>query len=250
MVKVGSDLAIITRDGFIPMSQFLTLGRSNPNSALSKKIARAVTEATGLYGANFGWQPLLYPAGNMGIFNVPISATASHQYVVNTIHGAWCRFTGWNAKSWGIYNDVPYFGGADGTVYRADNGTNDAGDNIQASLQQAYSYFRAAGRLKTWNLCRPLLRSSGGISVGIGMDVDFGDNDEVSAVSFDAGSGAVWGTGTWGGATWGGSDQIQKVWRSVNRQGHAGSFRMAVNMKGAGLDWSATDWIYDVGGQI
>jgi hypothetical protein len=250
MVKIGSDLVIITRDAFIPMSQFLMSGRSNQNSALSKKIARAVTEATALYGSNFGWQPLLYPSGNMGLFNVPLSATVSHQYVMNTIHGAWCRFTGLNAACWAVYNDQLYFGGASGKVYRADNGTDDNGLTIQAEVKQAYSYFRDAGRIKKWNLCRPLLRSNGSLPVQIGMDVDFGDSGALATQAYDAGGASVWDSALWGSAVWGGSDQIQKYWRSVGRMGHAGSFRMAVNMKGATMDWSATNWVYEYGGQV
>lgn len=250
MVKVGADLVIITRDGFIPMSRFLLLGRSDPNAALSRKIARAVTEATALYGANFGWQPVLYPAGNMGLFNVPISATVSYQYVVNTIHGAWCRFLGQNAACWGVFNDNLYFGAAAGKVYRADNGTSDNTLTIQAEVKQAYSYFGDEGRIKIWNLCRPLLRSTGVLPVGLGMDVDFGDSGPLSTASYDAGGASVWGTATWGTATWSGSDNIQKVWRSVGRMGHAGSLRMLVNMKGAGMDWSATNWVYQIGAQV
>jgi hypothetical protein len=250
MVKVGADLIIITRDGFIPMSQFLMSSRSAPDRAISQKIAHAVTEATKLYSANFGWQPVLYPASNIGVFNVPLSATEAHQYVVNTISGAWCRFTGLNARCWAVYNDNLYFGGNSGKVFHSDNGTNDNGGTIQAEVQQAYSYFKASGRIKIWNLCRPLLRSTGALPVSIGMDVDFGDSGALSTQAYDAGSASVWGTGTWGSATWSGSDNIQKVWRSVGRIGHAGSFRMAVNMKGATMDWSATDWIYQYGAQI
>lgn len=250
VVKVGAELIVITRDGIIPMSQFLTVSRSDPNRALSKKIASAVTEATKLYSANFGWQPLLYPVGNMGIFNVPISATESHQYVVNTIHGAWQRFTGWNARCWGLYNDNPYFGGADGKVYRADNGNSDNGDTIQAEVKQAYSYFKAPGRAKIWNLCRPLIRSTGELPLGIGMDVDFGDSGPLSIAAYDAGGSSAWDSATWDTAQWAGSDVVQKNWLSVGRMGHAGSLRLFVNMKGASMDWSATDWVYQIGGQV
>ena len=250
MIKIGADLIIITRDGFIPMSQFLMSSRSDPNRALSRRIAKAVSDATRLYGSNFGWQPAYHPAGNMGIFNVPISATAAHQYVVNPLHGAWCRFTGLNARCWAVYNDQLFFGGNSGKVYQADNGTDDNDLTIQAEVQQAYSYFRAPGSIKIWNLCRPLLRSTGALPISIGMDVDFGDSGALSTQAYDAGGASVWDTAEWGTAAWGGSDQIQKVWRSVGRIGHAGSFRMAVNMKGASMDWSATDWVYQLGAQV
>lgn len=250
MVKVGAELIIITRDAFIPMSQFLMVSRSDPNRALSKRIAHAVTEATKLYSANFGWQPILFPPANMGVFNVPISATESHQYVVNTINGAWCRFTGLNAACWAVYNDQLYFGGASGKVYQSDNGTNDNGMTIQAEAKQAYSYFGDPGRIKIWNMCRPLVRSTGALPLGIGMDVDFGDSGLLSMAAYDAGGASVWGTAQWGTAQWSGSDNIQKLWRSVGRIGHAGSFRLFVNMKGATMDWSATSWIYQIGGQV
>lgn len=251
VVKIGADLIVITRDAFVPMSQVLMTGRSDPSRALSRKIARAVTQASALYSANFGWQPILYPSGNMGLFNIPVSATVSHQYVVNTINGSWARFLGENSACWGVYNDNLYFGAAGGKVYRADNGTNDNDLTIQAECKQAYYDFGAPGLIKHLDMVQPLIRSTGGLPVGIAVDTDYGDAGLLTTDSYAAIGGWIWNSAIWNtSTTWSGSDNVQRNWRSVNRMAHAASLRFLVNVKGATMDWSANNWIFKVGGPL
>ncbi|HKJ73345.1 MAG TPA: hypothetical protein VKA19_04450, partial [Alphaproteobacteria bacterium] len=91
--KVGGELAVVTEDGFIVLSQFLPVGRAGGARALSDRISGAVSDAVRDRRANYGWQPIVYPAGHMTLFNIPIRENVeSHQYVRNTNTGAWCRF--------------------------------------------------------------------------------------------------------------------------------------------------------------
>jgi hypothetical protein len=54
----------------------------------------------------------MYPKAGWLLINVPVANnTTYHQYVVNTITGAACKFTGMNASTWGMYNNNLYFGG-------------------------------------------------------------------------------------------------------------------------------------------
>ena len=143
VVKAGSDLVIVTQDGFMPLSAILTLDQSQARLAsLSDQINRAVNDAVRDYGSLFGWQPILYPKATMLIFNIPQSATEFHQYVFNTITGAPCRFTENNAICFGLMNDNLYFGGTDGVVYKFDDGKSDGGSNIEADGLQAFHYFK------------------------------------------------------------------------------------------------------------
>src|SRR3546814_1924345 len=65
------DLVIMLEDCFFPLSRVLGAGQTGPDFALSDKIGNAVSEAARLYSGNFGWQPILYPRGNMVLFNEP-----------------------------------------------------------------------------------------------------------------------------------------------------------------------------------
>ena len=105
-VKAGSDLVLITQDGFVPLSSILSIDRSQAElAAVSQQISKAVNDAVRSYKDVFGWQPILYPKGQMLIFNVPISPTTMYQYTFNTITGSPCRFTGINSLCYGLLND-------------------------------------------------------------------------------------------------------------------------------------------------
>ena len=67
---------------------------------------------------NANWDLLLYPPQNMLLVNIPVSSTVSYQYVMNTISGAWSRWTNIPAYCWYFANENLYFGTA-GTVCTA-----------------------------------------------------------------------------------------------------------------------------------
>ncbi|MBV8649684.1 hypothetical protein, partial [Paludibacterium sp.] len=102
--RIGSDVAVISADGVYPMSQALLTDRSQRNDALSDKIVNLVNTDVQLYSGNQGWQLILHPIGNKFIVNVP-ATTGTYQYVQNTVHGAWCRFTGWLASCFELFGD-------------------------------------------------------------------------------------------------------------------------------------------------
>jgi hypothetical protein len=140
--KVGSDLVLLTADGAYQLSKALLTDRAQEGEALSQKIQDLMNTDVKVYGNIFGWQVILYPIGNKLIVNVPtVAGTTSYQYVMNTITGAWCRFTGWNAQCWALYNDRLFFGAPGGKVCQADTGYSDNGANIVADGQQAFSDF-------------------------------------------------------------------------------------------------------------
>ncbi|WP_395443567.1 hypothetical protein [Caulobacter sp. UC70_42] len=63
LIKWGSDLAIMTQDGIIPLSQALNKDRTEANKiALTAKIATAFSTAWNSYGDLYGWSGTLYRA--------------------------------------------------------------------------------------------------------------------------------------------------------------------------------------------
>ena len=109
------------------------------------------------------------------------------QFVMNTLTGAWCQFTGINANCWEILNDVPYFGGNDGNVYQWDYGAGDYIDSldypITATVQTAFNYFESRGHLKRWTMVRPILTTDGSVTPGVGLNIDFGTDAPISIPS-------------------------------------------------------------------
>lgn len=176
--KVAGDVALVNIDGVLPLSKALNTDRgAAPGIAITANINNAMNEAARSYKSHFGWSLTPYPRGTMAIINVPITENVlQYQYVMNTLTGAWCRFTGMNANCWAVFNDNLYFGGNNGVVYQADVGGSDGGSAIDALGQTAYNYFRTRGQLKQWSMLQPLLTTDSDGRPAVGISTDFKDN--------------------------------------------------------------------------
>ena len=251
LTKAGSDLVIITQDGFVPLSAVLSIDRSQTRLvALSDQINKAVNDAVRLYSSNFGWQPIVYPKGTMMLFNIPTSATASEQYVFNTITGAPCKFTGMSALCWALLNDDLYYGGPDGVVYKADTGESDKGANIEADCLQAFSYFGSPGLEKAFKMAECIFQSDGDPNAAIDWNVDFNILNPTTTAEAATVNSALWGVSKWGVGTWGTDGQIYRGWRGVRGTGRAGAIRVRINTNSARPSWISTNVLYQPGGML
>jgi hypothetical protein len=112
LMKFGGDLVIITEFGVLPLSKILQTVATELTQAVSAKIINAFVDAARSYGANQGWEALLYPAQNAMLVNVPtVVGSTYQQYVMNTVTKNWCKFTGWNGDAFALFNKELYFAG-------------------------------------------------------------------------------------------------------------------------------------------
>ncbi|MFZ4761281.1 MAG: hypothetical protein ACOYK8_00500 [Alphaproteobacteria bacterium] len=229
LIKAGGDLGVIVEDGFLPLNQVLPYDRGVAQKlAISSAITNNLNEAVRLYKGNFGWQAVPYPRGHMLLFNIPTrEGIESQQYVMNSLSGAWCRFTGMNAACWTIFEDKLYFGGMDGRVYLADNGYHDNGAAIMGDMKTAFNYAPPRQKLKRFTLCRPLLSSDGNPSFSLDAQVDFDDSTSLSVFSSPSATGtASWDNVNWDIADWAGLAETARNWLAINGLGYAVSLRL------------------------
>lgn len=250
LVKFSADLLIITQDGVEPISKALDTQRTSAQAAITDKIQWAVSDVINSYQTNFGWQLMDFPQGNFLIVNVPIATGSQQQYVMNTITGAWCNFTGWSANCWELYKNNAYFGG-NTVVCLAWNTNADNGMNITANALQAYNYF-GSRTLKRFTMSRPIFRASGQPAIFAGYSIDFDTTDNTTALAY-ASSAAVgtWGSGQWGTATWGATSlNVIKGWQGANGVGYAAAPRVKTTSQGFDLRWVSTDVVFERGAFI
>lgn len=237
--KFGSDLAIITIDGVIPVSQVVNYDRAAlQQSALTLNIQNAMVEAARAYKDNFGWQIISYPRNTMAIVNVPISEGGQQeQFVMNTNGRMWCRFTGQNANCWTVFRDRAYFGGSDGIVYLADEAAGDENSTLNADIQGAYNYFNMRGQNKQWTTIRPLIEkdSTYDVELEIGLSVDFNLNDVLDElVTETTVSRAVWDASD---TRWNDPQTIwpglitQQRWMAISGIGYAAALRLKISIE-------------------
>ena len=249
--KWSGDLLLLTQDGLLPLASALQSSRLDPRVALTDKIYYAVSQAADLYSSNFGWQINYYAKQNMLILSIPVDA-GMEQYVMHTITKSWSRFTDIAAKCWEIHNDDMYFGST-GYVGKFWDDNADDGNNINASIEQAYNYFDARGTQKRFTMVRPtLLTDNGSPAIQCAVNVDFQTANETGTLSFNPASLTVgiWDTSNWDQANWGGRLIINKDWQSVTGIGYCAGLQLTVASQGIEVHWASTDFVMEVGGVI
>lgn len=221
--RIAGDLLVITIDGVVGMSEMLSTDRAAANRvSLTSKIMNQMAIAAQQWGNNFGWQIMEYPKGTLSILNVPVQEnTMQQQYVMNTITGAWCRFTGINANTWEVdASDNIFFGGNDGTVYQWNVGSSDNGTDITCTVETAYNAFGNAAQRKRYTMLQPLITTTGTPIPAVGINVDFVDNPTLSVQQPVPPNFALWDHVIWDRFSWPNTTQITNNWISVFGTGH------------------------------
>lgn len=259
MFPVGGDIAMLSEDGILPISQLLKTDRAVASTkALTSEIRQAFSEASQRSRDAFGWQMISHPIRNMALVNVPASQTFPiYQFVLNTSTGAWARFVNQDALCWGTYDNKLYFGSDNGKVYRADFGGSDATEPISAAVLPAYSHLGKRGRLKHVKMVQPiyssdLIQSSPAVSIAIDYELPTtGSTSEAIT-----GDWFTWDESLWDGAdTWFGFS-VHNAWRGSGNLGAVVSpyTTIAVDASGSGEDFKyrITGWtlVYELGGVL
>ncbi len=235
--KVGTDLAVVTLDGVLSLEQALAADRSTEQrGALTRRINNAMNVAAQSYKDNFGWELTVFPKGTAAILNVPVAENVtSHQYVMNTLTGAWCRFTGWNFNCFAIFNDRLFAGSNLGTVTECWRGAIDGATQIDAIGQSAYNYFGKPGIDKRFTALQPLITTDQNVTPALGISTDFRDNVSVSTPSASSVSSALYDSAIYDTDIYAVEGRTSADWTTVAGIGQCASthFRASTSASGA-----------------
>jgi hypothetical protein len=250
-IKAGSDLLLLTSQGVVPLSQIsgLNIGEQVTVS-ITNKISGAFRDAYLIAGDYFGWQIIEYPRRHLVIVNVPFAErSTSYQYVINTMTGAWSRFTGINAGAWAMLGDSIFWGGHDGKVYQFDNGYEDAASAaIVGVYQSAYSMFKTPRR-KFFKAARPIFFGPDGYVPGVVAQVNYDAStpDLITIASEE--QGATWDDAEWDDADWGVDSVPSQGWQNLVGEGISGSFAFSVSSRSE-LAFNGVDVLFELGGLL
>lgn len=247
MANLGSDLIILTDEGFFPISVIIAQNRAAPSASMSQKIVNTVNQVAKSRKSADGWQPIYYPRGQMFIVNVPFAGNEYQQYVMNSFTGAWCRFTGQNAVCWGLSDDLLYFGGDDGVVYKADIGRSDAGANIEGDGLQAFSYMGSSGRKKRVTMVRPVLFSDNQLEAGLVICTDYQTTAPTAVVDLSNAPTAVWDVALWDVTPWADSLRLVDRWYVGDGIGYTMALRITLDTAASQVVWISTDYMLEDG---
>lgn len=219
--KAGGDLAILTEDGVIPVSEALRKDRAALQSvALTYPIEDAWQAAIANRSSSFPFSITLWHSQTMLVIGTPsIGGNIDVAFVANARTGAWCRFTGWDIQSSVIYNDNLYFGSENTFIYQGDVTGADYGVGYDGIWLPRFKEGSPGQKFAVHARFRG--RASEAYNIGLAAFSDYEIGNYSSATGSQDESDNVWGVGVWDTTTWGGSENKQYVsdWQTVTAQG-------------------------------
>lgn len=250
-LKYGGDLLILTVLGPYLLSKSL-ISVSTNQAVVSDKIASTFISRANDFTAP-GWMMRLHSNQNLLWMNGPSSDSASTvQYVMNTLNGAWARFTGM-ALSGILEVDGTMYGGLGAKVVKLlQNGSNDLGALIQATLVVGYSKLGASGRNKHVKMVKPTIEVSGNVIAEMAELIDYSTRPSWYNVGYFpiVGGASFWGIGKWGTALWSEAEVLHNLWYTIpHSPGRALAWGLRCTYGTANMvKLSAYDLVYEVGG--
>lgn len=223
-IKYGGDIAILTRQGLIAMSEVLQRANATQASvAITDKIRGAFAEAADLHGSKFGWQVLEYPRRSMLIINVPtVERESAVQFVMNTKTGAWARWTDLHTGVWHMSGNTLYFGTHAGAVQAFDTGFEDDGAPIDGICVQAYNTF-GDPREKVFRQFKPQMIKPQSYKPVVDVLIDFDPVIPSYTPSIAVSSGWEWDVTEWDDLIWGDTNLASFDWLPIRGNGTAGA---------------------------
>jgi hypothetical protein len=244
--RFAGDAVVATKNGAVSLLSAMRLDPAQEgDTALTRKIKEPITLDAAVYGGNYGWQMFIYPNNNMAFINVPTSTGMSHQWVMNTIHGAWAYFDSINALCWGLYQGRCFFG-AGGVVYEFDDDSySDNGAAISGEIAWSYSTFRSP-RSKRFTAFRALVRASGNPQTRIGLDLDYEDASVTDTTSVEV-TAALWDSATWDLSEWVSTEisEVSRAWNMARGIAVAAAPRIATSTIGMQVQVNAFDLMFE-----
>jgi hypothetical protein len=249
--KYGGDVLYVCEAGAFPLSAAAQSASIDYKLALSFEIEPTFTESGRLYGSNFGWEATVYPAQSALVVNVPVDVDGVHyQYVMNTVTKAWCRFKGWNAEAFAIFNGELYYTTSN-KVVKAWTGAIDGTDDIEAYGKSAFSHFGSPGEKKHFVMFRPVLAVNGPLSFLTDIDVDYRDTTITGTATYSVTSGAQWDVDDFDEGYWASGLEVVKDWTSPDEySGSCASGKVKIATNSLMVQWMASDYMYNKGAGI
>lgn len=249
-IKFGGDILAITDAGVVPLSKSILTAQVTESSALTDVIQSSMAAAV-IENSGFGWEACIFSPQNMLLINVPDSANGNYQFAMNTITGAFAKFTGMPASTWAVSGSSLYFGTSTKVMQVW---TTDLDDTtpITAKALPAFVGFGNTSQTKKINMVRPIISGAGTPSVLIGVNYDFDVVTQPSGVlNYTAPTGGmVWGSMVWGSMRWGVTLTIQKAWQFASGIGYTASMGIIATNNNSETRWSGVNYVFEQGGVL
>ena len=250
--KYGSDIIIMTKDGYVGLSTIIQQGRTSDVPQFSRLIHSAIVDQTEKTSDIFGWDCILFPKHGLMVFNVPITEGDFEQHVLNTVTQRWCKFTDIKINCLEVHNERLFGGTQDGRILAVLEQTSDEGNPINFECLYAFSYLGDPGNHKHMTAAQVLTTHSKPEFIELRGYADF-DVPLLTPLALPPGT----TEGTWStnpetppspiGSYWdehywarGGTPYTYKGWQNVSAFGYAVALMVRFAKLNDGVTWRST----------
>lgn len=218
-LRGGGDLAICTSVGLVPLSKAISLDVTALNVAtVSYNISDAWKDANDFRGRE-NWQAILWPEEKMSLISPPRLSGSNFPviFIANTETGAWCRYTGWEAFSFEVFEGQLYFGSSLGQIFQANVAGNDDGLPYTGAVLPLFDDLGAPASIKVMKVGRPRTRATARLRDSMAINVNFDMSVNTPPDASPVGGTNLWGSGIWGTSVWSSATPTlqQMDWRSM-----------------------------------
>ena len=139
-VNIGGDVLIITVDGIVPISQALVKDIAALEFSALTRIIHPLWKEEILDKNDRFWSMCKWDEFGGLFVTLPGGFEGDWRcFVANTVTGAWCRFTGWDALHFCTLSGNMFFGTQDGRVVQADvKGKDYSADRPPTPIEEGY----------------------------------------------------------------------------------------------------------------
>jgi hypothetical protein len=241
-VKIGGDIAVITKDGYCALSSLLS-PMSAQGTPISNKIDNALKELKNAF--NYPqWQISYINNRDLVLVNAPTGNNTAVQHIYNIKIGAWSRWTGINAAVWEMLEGEVYFAGLDGGIYKMFDGNNDNGAEIIGEVQQAFTDCGNAN-IKMFKSAYFVLSANIVPIFHLLFGIDFKDAKEISSAVIRSGD-AKWNKSEWDSDVWAQEKTAKTIEAAVfSYPGRYASVGIKTQMSASEISWQATTLTFE-----
>jgi hypothetical protein len=255
-VRVNNDVWVITEQGIVPVS---ALFQSDPEAALnlvSQKVNPLISESASLIPFDHQWAGFFWPQGRRVYISIPTTGAGCKFLVYAIDTKGWTVFQLFNDEhslASVVFNNLPHYASSTGIIWAGETGQADAvtstdSQAIAFSGRTAFSFYGSRSNYKAFKDIRPILKTQRGVTLNLGLDVDFKRSPTVTSVTTPSGVFTPWGS-PWGSPWSAGIEHIFDRF-AVKGQGHCAAVRFGGSIKNSTMQILGFEIRYDMGGQV
>jgi hypothetical protein len=255
-VRVNNEIWIITEQGIVPISALFSSDPEQALNSVSQRVNPLISEYATQTPFDHQWSGFFWPQGRRVYISIPTSGSGCKFLVYAIDTKGWSifeMFDDTHCLSSTVFNSRPYYGSSVGLVWEGESGQADAvtataSQPIRFSGRTAFSFYGSRGNYKAFKDIRPILKTRRGVTLTLGLDVDFKRAPTVTSVTTPSGVFTPWGSPWF--SPW--SSDIEYIFDrfAVKGQGHCAAVRFGGSIKNTTMQLLGFEVRFDLGGQV